>query len=231
MSPLEKAVEKMKSAVADRGKAIFALPENRFHKHARKRDELASRRGVKKLVRPENCAGLLDHLPEPGGTTTAIVRGDFVVGDMLPALLARIGPVPHLWLSTLALSVRNAETLRALAASGAVEKITLICSHYFREVDKTSVFHAVAKLLDGIAELKVARCHAKIILAGSFVFEGSFNLRSSDTIEQITIFNDPELFNFHARWMDEVKTMPSHSAKLGQEPCQPPKNPSLLESS
>lgn len=218
MTALEKAVAEMKAGVASRKKADFVLPENRFHKHARKRDELASRRAVKKLVRPENAAGLLAQIPAPGEITHAILRGDFVLADALPPLLAITGHCPHLYVSTLALSVKNAETLRALLAAGTIGKLTLIVSHYFRAVDKLSVYHAIEQILADIATLKIARCHAKIILLAnargdSLVFEGSANLRSSDTLEQLTIFNDPALHSFHATWMEELESMPFKKAK------------------
>ena len=206
-SLLESAVAEMVAGVRNREKTAFALPENRFYKAKRKADELASRRHIKRMVRPENAAGLFENLPPPGECTHAILRGDFVLGQALPALLQRTGYCFHLRISTLALSVANAETLSRLIPSP-VGKLTLLCSHYFRAVDKTSTFHAVTSLLSDIATLKVARCHAKIMLVptelGSFVFEGSANLRSSDTIEQLTIFNDPELLAFHASWMDEL---------------------------
>jgi hypothetical protein len=37
-----------------------------------------------------------------------------------------------------------------------------------------------------------------------FAIAGSANLRSSDNLEQFAIWNDPEVFNFHLTWMDEL---------------------------
>lgn len=205
---LEKAVAAMRAGAVSREKEVFALPENRFHRHKRKADELAARRHVKRFVKPDNASTLTAQLPEIGDVTHSVLRGDFVLGDALPTILAKTGHCPHLQISTLALSRKNAETLRDLVTTGRVGRLSLICSHYFRAVDKTSTFHAIRTVLKDCAALKVARCHAKIILlpAGdnAFVFEGSANLRSSDTIEQLTIFNDQELLAFHSRWMDEL---------------------------
>jgi hypothetical protein len=218
-----KAIAEMRASIAAREPSSFALPDNRFHKHARKVQELASRRAIKKLVKPENAAGLIAQIPAPGETLHAILRGDFVLGDALPPLLAAYGPCQHLRISTLALSVKNAETLRELVRTGAASHITLICSHYFRAVDKISVFHAITEILAGFAEIKVSRCHAKILLLANdrgdaLVFEGSANLRSSDTIEQLSVFNDPEIHSFHATWMDEIRTLPLRAAEKGTSP-------------
>lgn len=203
----------MKTGIANREKEAFSIPENRFHKHQRRADELASRRSVKRFVRPENAAALCEQLPSPGEIVHSILRGDFVLGDALPALLRVTGSCPHLQISTLALSRKNAETLRQLVESGKVGRLSLIVSHYFRAVDKLSTFHTVTQILAGITEVKVARCHAKVILLANacgdaFVFEGSANLRSSDTLEQLTIFNDADLHAFHASWMADLKNIP-----------------------
>ena len=216
---LEAAVAAMLTARRDRTKAAFALPESRFLKHKRRADELTARRHIKRLVAPANAAGLLGNIPAPGEITHAVLRGDFVLGDALPALLAAHGPCPHMLISTLALSRKNAETLRDLLAAHAIGRLTLICSHYFRAVDKTSTFHQVHTILASVCTLKISRCHAKIILLKNdrgdhLVLEGSANLRSSDTIEQLTIFNDPDLHQFHEDWMTTLPSLP-----LGKMPA------------
>ncbi len=226
MTAVEKALAEMKDGSAKRKAATFVLPENRFHKHARKRDELASRRAIKRQVKPDNALALIAQLPAPGDTLHAILRGDFVLGDALPPLLRAYGPCQHLRVSTLALSAKNAETIRGLITAGQVAKCTLICSHFFRAVDKLSTFHAVAAILSEIVTLKVCRCHAKVMLLANdrgdhLVFEGSGNLRSSDSLEQLSVFNDPELFAFHAAWMDEVESEPLLDARSTKPAPQP----------
>lgn len=206
---LEDAVNAMLFAAKNRDKVAFALPENRFLKHKRKRDERSSRRGLKRMVRPENAAGFVAMMPAPDEILHAVLRGDFVLGDALPLILKNCGPCGHLRVCTLGLSVKNAEMLRDLVQSGAVSGLTLVVSHYFQAVDKTSTFLAVSQILRDVGGLKVSRCHAKIILIPShrgdfYVVEGSANLRSSDTIEQVSVFNDSDLHAFHAAWIDEL---------------------------
>jgi hypothetical protein len=68
--------------------------------------------------------------------------------------------------------------------------------------------------LAGFASLSVARNHAKIILVSYddnwFTFETSANLRSSDNLETMTIFNDREIHDFHAEWIDEIASREHH---------------------
>lgn len=188
----------------------FVLPANRFHVHRAKAEAKAKRRGIKKFIRPENARQILPHLPgEPGDRTHAILRGDFVLCDLIPAILAERGWCATLHVATLGLSAANAESLATLHRGGQIGAITLLCSTYFREVDKTTTYREVTARLQGIARIVVARNHAKVIClptaAGDhFVIEGSANLRSSDNLEQIAVFNDPELAAFHRGWIDTL---------------------------
>jgi hypothetical protein len=174
--------------------------------HAAKADDKRSRRGIKRMVRPENAAALAEYLPEPGECTHAVVRGDFVMADIIPLLLGdRVADL--IGISTLGMSRDNAVKLAELLAAGKVRRLFLLVSHYFSQVDKTGTYREVKGLLgDAVV---VARTHAKVVLVSAapsfFVVEGSANLRSSDNIEQFAIWNDEELLNWHLEWMQEVQ--------------------------
>lgn len=187
--------------------AMFALSVNQFRRI--QGEDKISRRGVKKLVDPKNARCLIPHLPAPGDHTHCALRGDFVLCDLIPAIIDAAGRCGHLFIATLGMSAANADTLAALIERGLVEELTIVCSHYFRCVDKTSTFRTVQARLEGKARLIVTRSHAKIIcmpmLRGDFyVMEGSANLRSSDNTEQLTIFNDSELDAFHREWLGSL---------------------------
>jgi hypothetical protein len=187
----------------------FALPSSLALFHKAKADDKASRRGIKKLIHPDNARFLLPHLPvHPDDRTHAILRGDFVLCDLIPMLLEHAGRCDHLHIATLGLSAANAEQLAQLHARGLIGSITLAVSHYFAQVDKTTTYREVQTRLDGIARIIVTRTHAKVIClptaSGHYVIEGSANLRSSDNTEQIVIFNDPDLLAWHAGWIEGI---------------------------
>jgi len=188
----------------------FGLPANLQHFHRAKAEDRAARRGIKALIRPENARVLLEHLPEhPDDRTHAVLRGDFVLCDAIPAILAARGRCPHLHVATLGLSAGNADQLARLVARGMIGQITLVVSHYFATVDKATTFREVAARLEGVAEVKVTRNHCKVICLPTergdhLVIEGSANLRSSDNIEQIVMTNDPETLAFHVGWMNQL---------------------------
>lgn len=188
----------------------FALAVNRFHRV--KAEEKNRRRGIKKWIRPENALAVLPHLPtNPDERTHAVLRGDFVLCDLIPAIIRERGRCPHLHIATLGMSTANAETLASLHQAGLIGDITICCSVYFRQVDRNGTWPEVESRLGGIAKLIVSRNHAKVICLPTesgdhYVIEGSANLRSSDNLEQIALFNDPDLVAFHRSWMAELES-------------------------
>ena len=200
-----------KGLEGDRPSPGFVLSENQFHARRAKKELLkAGRRGIKAKIRPENAKGVLPHLPEgPDDRTHAILRGDFVLCDLIPAILDERGACGEIHIATLGLSRANAETLARLQREGMTDRVTVLCSSYFQQVDKLTTFRDVEAILAKAGRLIVARNHAKVICLptarGAFVIEGSANLRSSDNLEQIAIFNDPELLQWHVRWIEGLK--------------------------
>ncbi len=191
------------------GDVAFAFPENRFLRRDAKARDKRKRKGIKKMIRPQNAAGVLQHLPMPGERTHCLLRGDFVLCDLIPAIIGARGRCPKLHLATLGLSAANADTLATLRARNLVGDIHLVCSHYFAQVDKTTTYRQVVARLEGLAKIVITRCHAKVILlptdAGDhFVIEGSANLRSSDNTEQMVIFNCAETADWHRTWLEEI---------------------------
>jgi hypothetical protein len=203
------------------GATQFALPANLLHVRLAKARDRADRRGVRRLIRPENAAGVLAALPShPDDRTHCILRGDFVLCDLIPAICAQVGPLGHVRIATLGLSTANAQQLVSLVESGRIHRLTIVASHYFAQVDRTTTFAEVNALLDRIGtRLIIGRNHAKVILlppaaAGSFalplILEGSANLRSSDNLEQLAIFADSDLHDFHAAWIDLLAAAATH---------------------
>ncbi len=189
----------------------FALTVSRFHKVAAQ--DRASRRGIRRLIKPANAGIIVPHLPLVAGERThCALRGDFVLCDIIPAIIQARGRCPDLLIATLGLSTANAEVLGSLRSRDLVGKLTIVCSHYFAQVDKATTYREVKTRLQGLATIITTRCHAKVICLPTasgdhFVLEGSSNLRSSDNTEQLVIFNDAELDAFHRGWLT---SLPSH---------------------
>lgn len=205
------SIEALVSLLERPGRApSFALRENRFHTHKAKAEAKAARRGIKKLIHPDNARCVLDHLPGPGDRTHCILRGDFVLCDIIPAIIDARGTCSRLHVATLGLSAANAGQLANLRTRGLIGEITIVCSHYFAQVAKATTYREVTTRLEGLARFIITRCHAKVICLPTatgdhFVIEGSANLRSSDNTEQMVIFNDPDLLAWHVAWMETLE--------------------------
>jgi len=190
----------------DRG---FAIAESRF---------LERRGGMKRFVKAENALVVARRVPGVGGETHCILKGDFVLGDLLGPLLDG-KYCEHLRIATLGMSGYNADLLVRLKREGRFGRLTMVVSHYFEGVNRSTVFAEVQEKLAGVAEWVVMRSHAKVIcmtrsggvgepVEDWLVVAGSANLRSSDNLEQMTIYNDREVHEFHAEWIDHVRENP-----------------------
>lgn len=187
----------------------FAMPTNRFYLqrlHASKAHDKLLMRRMRRMIQPENAMEVIHHLPETGESLHAVVRGDFVMCDLLGPLLASAGFCRRLFISSLGMSVANAQQIKGFLDAGTVGELVVLVSHYFSQVDKLGTFLQCKEVLGD--RLHVARNHAKLFLLDGeracYVVEGSANLRSSGCIEQFAIHNDRALFHFHAGWIREV---------------------------
>lgn len=90
------------------GESKFTLPANLFRR--RKAEDKRARRGIQKFIRPENAGSVIAHLPDPGERTHCLLRGDFVLCDLIPAILKVRGFCDHLRVATLGMSRQNSET-------------------------------------------------------------------------------------------------------------------------
>lgn len=198
---------------------MFAMPQSRFLQY--KSAQKVKRKHVKRFIRPENARSVVPHLPEPGDHTHCILRGDFVLGDLIPAILDGSTPgacrCDHARIATLGLSEYNAETLARLVKNRQIGRITMVVSHYFEQVNKSTVYADVRRILDldGCVDIITMRSHAKVITLqtenDNWVIEGSANLRSSDNLEQMTVYNDADLLAFHNDWIDYVRANPPNT--------------------
>lgn len=216
-SHLEKAFAQLSNPEADARAKHFKIKSGSYiqrRKDALKRKDKAFAR---KLIKPANAQALVDQFPKDSSDTLhGIVCGDFVMGDVIPAVSKKWGPIEHLLISTLSLSVNNAEALAGLLRKNSSLQCKLLVSHYFKNTNG-EIFTALRELLQKpFAErfqLAVHRSHAKIILLETadhcFSIETSANLRSSNNIEQVVVNNDRGVFDFHAEWIEQLISMPA----------------------
>lgn len=144
----------------------------------------------------------LDH----GLRYDCVISGNFIFGDFIEALLTEHNiRADCMTIATLSMSQENVDSLANLLHGGYVGNLNLILSAYFFANERHALIPYIYEHLDtaeNTFQLSVVRSHCKIaqfITAGGrkIVMHGSANLRSSANIEQFTIEENPELYDFY----------------------------------
>lgn len=135
----------------------------------------------------------------------AFVSGSFIFGDFIEAYLTtQHAKATRMTISTLSMSQNNVDSLHTLMDKGYIDELNLIVSVYFWGNERSSLIPYIYKQLDmgDRFQLAVAGIHTKTVhfetLGGrKIVMHGSANLRSSGNIEQFTMEENPELYDFY----------------------------------
>ena len=182
------------------------LQEGRLHK----------RKPMRKFIeamKAKNAAQALQELPEAGETWHYIMNGNFDSFDLIDCILYLAKPekIKNLYLATLGFNATNTNRLMVMLEENTVGKCQMIVSCYYEsDKNEADVCYKLRTTLPKKGGWYIAaRSHCKIIQAEleggrHIVIESSANLRSCRNLEQFTISNDKELFNFHAKWMETV---------------------------
>lgn len=142
--------------------------------------------------------------------TFCVIRGDFVFGDLIEALIVKNTLiVKKLTISTLSLNQNNVDSLVNLLEWGFVKSLDIIISDYFYSHERNSLVKYMYQEFDKYDfQLAVCRTHTKITLIETedkkIVIHGSANLRSSDNVEAISIEENEGLFDFNKSWHDAI---------------------------
>lgn len=177
----------------------YDLLEPRFHKAKIQKHR-------KGFATARNARTLAEQIQfKAGDRIHCFVTGDFIFGDFIEAFMDLYDvTAKSLTISTLSLSEDNIEMLGSLLYSDRVQELNLIISYYFYANERSNMMPLIYTTLgqDNRFQLAVARTHAKVVLmeterGNKLVIHGSANLRSSDSIEQFTIEDDPDLYDFH----------------------------------
>ena len=153
-------------------------------------------------------AGQLDPLPEPGETAHLLVHGAVPLSAIIWHIVDQ-SPPADLAISTLGFNRHFIHELIDRMRTGRVLSATVVCSNYFSRADAAEYEEARAVLTAWPCKLTDARTHAKIAVFGHFSFEGSANLRSCRSIENVAVTHDENLARFHAKWIHQLADKPN----------------------
>ena len=143
----------------------------------------------------ENAVKLAKELKvKEGMRADAFIAGSFIFGDFIEAFMTthNVG-TKKMTISTLSMSEENVDSLRTLMEKGYVEELNLIISVYFWGHERHAMLPYIYEQLDIDNRFQLA-----------IVIHGSANLRSSGSIEQFTIEENPKLHDFYEEQFSKI---------------------------
>lgn len=157
-------------------------------------------------VRYDNAEALARELRITNGLRVdAFVTGSFIFGDFIEAFLRHNNcKATQMTIGTLSMSRENVDSLYLLMDLGFIDNLRLLVSDYFYGHERRDTVPYIYKMLDidnrfqlAVARVHTKSCHFQTLGGKKIVMHGSANLRSSGNVEQLTIEEDPALFDFY----------------------------------
>ena len=155
-------------------------------------------------------AGVLDPLPAEGESVHLVLHGGVPLSAVIWTIVDQ-SPPADLAISTLGFNRDFVHQLIDRLRDGRITSGVVGCSNYFRKSDPTEYADAAAALAPWPCRLTDARTHAKIAVFGHFSLEGSANLRSCRSIENVAVTHDAALASFHAGWIRALAYPPPNT--------------------
>lgn len=156
------------------------------------------------LVR-ETAAAIL-----AGERVDAVLSGNFIFGDFFEAFAVETNAfIDDLTLSTLSVSQENVDSLHNLLAGDYLGALNVVVSDYWYSHNRANLPYIYQQLdVEDRFQLAVAGVHTKVALLSvegrKLVIHGSANLRSSRSVEVVTIETNPALYDFHRAWHETI---------------------------
>lgn len=152
---------------------------------------------------------------QKGETVFCNLNGQFVFGDFIGAFIQENNlRVKELTIISLSGGVENFEMFDELINKKWVKKINLMLSSYFLRTEKAKHTKTIETLKNIVLDKKdkfnvyYTNIHSKIILIeterGYVTIHGSANLRSSQSLEQICIQENKELYLFNYNYFKSL---------------------------
>lgn len=152
-------------------------------------------------------------LPKKDESLHLIVDGRFEPCDIIPATRRMSDPatIKSLTVTTLGLNEDNVAQICRGIDAGKIGTATIIVSHYFRGAERPLYEWMKTEVEQRGGRVRGLRTHAKIMLmemtdGNWYSVEGSANLRSCKSVEQMVITNSQPLLEFHQAWIEDFIT-------------------------
>ena len=179
----------------------------------------AGKRVYENLLFQRAAEKQIGRMPDEGETIHMVVSAAYRTVDLIPAWLALKAPAPieALYVATLSFNRECLDLILELFDQGKVKAFSLVISIYDKANEPARFEYAKTELQKRGCRIMAMQNHCKIIAARfadgtAYTAEGSANLRSHSTTENVALTRDTGLFAFHAAWMEEALSLPDKDA-------------------
>lgn len=162
---------------------------------------------AKRTAQLHQAAAILEVLPGEGESLHAVMTGRYDLMHTIAVLAGHLGRIEILRIATLSFNAKNLTEMIGLLDAHKVGKLTLLCSAFFRDHNRELWDETLEEFRERGQRAAAGRSHAKVVTLGvadgsRFVIEGSANLRTNGNWEQLALYRDATLHDWHGSWID-----------------------------
>ena len=161
-----------------------------------------------RALRQEKLEEFFHELPQPGETLHVVSNGTFDYWNFAPVILQMLARPAAFYGSTWTMNRSNVLQLLSLYDQKKLTSVTMFSGLYFKRREPAVYTTLASGLIDRGQRFLCFENHTKIMLIGAppdwIVIEGSANFTANPRLEQNTVTNDQQLFQFHREWMEEL---------------------------
>ena len=161
--------------------------------------------------RQENCKEILPELPMPGEEIHILGCNKFDAFDWIPRTIDLMGGVAdELYLNTWIISTHHTRELVSLIQSGKTGPATIMTGLLYKGKEPAGYALLVEELAKHGGRYLAVKSHAKVTLIKNelqnrwITIETSANCSLNEKVEQATIFNARDLYQWYRDWFEEV---------------------------
>jgi hypothetical protein len=154
-------------------------------------------------------------LPLTGEQWRIVTQRDFNTFSFILWVIEQRGVIDDLTILTFNMDEASIHAIVKMFDLGIIQRVTIVISASIKfrmpeRVTQLRLAHA-DRVATGCFRVGFVWNHAKIALMATgddrYVLEGSGNMSSNAEIEQYIFDNSPEVYNFHAGWVEDIFTI------------------------
>lgn len=151
---------------------------------------------------------ILTEYPNEGEIIHLITNGSYDLYNIVDDLIDKYGAVDELIGSTWCMNSHTVMDLKVKYKERLIKNIILLTGDYFKLKQRSEYGQLYEFMQDNKLHYKSCKNHAKILAVKindkNIVVESSANFTTNPRVENFTIYNDKELYDFHKSWIMEA---------------------------